>query len=355
MSIFSKIKKSSTDTKVKLCLLVIITALAITCAVSLLKSKTSNMPDGNIAQTVGVTGSSGSHGGATQGTDANSSANADKQSTTNELSKKQEANRITVSAKTMKKETIQSTIKLTGNVSSKTEVNLYPDTAGKVTSIKATLGSYVNKGEIVAYVDPSKPGSSYAASPVIATVSGTIIDIPVNTGDTISTGTVVATTGSLKDLSIKVYVAEKYSTYLKTGLPAYITLTVAPDEPFIGNVVKISPIVNKTTRTIETELEFNKLDSKIKPGMFASVNLVVQESKNTFVVPKDAIKNYNGKESVLIVGENNTASRVFVTTGIGNDTDIEVKSGITEGMQVITAGSVTDGSLLRVANQEETL
>ena len=82
--------------------------------------------------------------------------------------KKINANAISVSVKTMKKETIQSTIKVTGDISSTSEINIFPDTSGKVTRILKNLGETVSKGEIIAYVDPSKPGSSYVSSPVTA-------------------------------------------------------------------------------------------------------------------------------------------------------------------------------------------
>ena len=136
--------------------------------------------------------------------------------------KKINANAISVSVKTMKKETIQSTIKVTGDISSTSEINIFPDTSGKVTRILKNLGETVSKGEIIAYVDPSKPGSSYVSSPVTATISGTIIDLPVDIGDTVNNGTMIATIGSLTDLKITTNVAEKYSSFLKvlaTALP----------------------------------------------------------------------------------------------------------------------------------------
>ena len=265
--------------------------------------------------------------------------------------KKINANAISVSVKTMKKETIQSTIKVTGDISSTSEINIFPDTSGKVTRILKNLGETVSKGEIIAYVDPSKPGSSYVSSPVTATISGTIIDLPVDIGDTVNNGTMIATIGSLTDLKITTNVAEKYSSFLKVGLPAYITITSNP-EKFNAKTVKISPVVNKTNRTIQVELKFDKYNSIFKPGMFATVDLVIQEKKDTFVIPKTAIKNFNNKDTVFIVDENNQAQRVEVTTGISNNLDIAINSGLKEGMKVITAGSVTEGSVVRIVGEK---
>ena len=265
--------------------------------------------------------------------------------------KKINANAISVSVKTMKKETIQSTIKVTGDISSTSEINIFPDTSGKVTRILKNLGETVSKGEIIAYVDPSKPGSSYVSSPVTATISGTIIDLPVDIGDTVNNGTMIATIGSLTDLKITTNVAEKYSSFLKVGLPAYITISSNPDR-FNAKTVKISPVVNKNNRTIQVELKFDKYNSIFKPGMFATVDLVIQEKKDTFIIPKTAIKNFNNKDTVFIVDENNQAQRVEITTGISNDLDIAVTSGLKEGMKVVTAGSVTEGSTVKIVGEK---
>lgn len=262
-----------------------------------------------------------------------------------------QANTISVSVKKMERETIQSTIKVTGDISSTSEINIYPDTSGKITRILKNIGENVSKGEIIAYIDPSKPGSAYAANPVIATISGTIIDLPKNIGDTVNNSTTIATIGSLTDLKITTHVAEKYSAYLKPNLPAYVSISSNP-EKFEATTFKISPVVNKTNRTILVELKFDKYNKIFKPGMFATVDLVIQEEKNTFVIPKKAIKNFNNKSTVFIVDENNQAKRVEITTGISNDSDIAVTSGLEKGMQVITAGSVTEGSFVKIVGSK---
>ncbi|MBQ7904885.1 MAG: efflux RND transporter periplasmic adaptor subunit [Spirochaetaceae bacterium] len=262
-----------------------------------------------------------------------------------------QANSISVSVKKMERETIQSTIKVTGDISSTSEINIYPDTSGKITRILKNIGQSVSKGEIIAYIDPSKPGSAYAANPVIATISGTIIDLPKNIGDTVNNSTTIATIGSLTDLKITTHVAEKYSAFLKPNLPAYVSISSNP-EKFEATTFKISPVVNKTNRTILVELKFDKYNKIFKPGMFATVDLVIQEEKNTFVIPKKAIKNFNNKSTVFIVDENNQAKRVEITTGISNDSDIAVTSGLEKGMQVITAGSVTEGSFVKIVGSK---
>lgn len=256
---------------------------------------------------------------------------------------------VTVSVKAMEPETLQKTVLLNGDVASRTETSIYPDTSGKVSRILKSLGDTVRWGEVIAYVDPSRPGSAYAASPVTATVAGTIIQQPYSVGDTIGTSNALAVIGSLQDLEIRVKVSEKYSSYLKVGLPAYVSLVSAPEEHFTARIASISPVVNPASRTQEVTLVLDQQDSRIKPGMFAQVRLVIIEEKDAFVVPLEAIRSYNDDSAVFVVAADNTAYRKIVTTGVSNDNDIQIVSGLIQGDQVIVAGSVTEGMKVRIA------
>lgn len=262
------------------------------------------------------------------------------------------ANTVTVSAKTVKPETIIATVHVNGDVSSKSEVSTFPITSGKITQVRYDIGDKVTKNDIIAYVDPSKPGANYVASPVKAPVSGTIIDCNVHPGDTVGPNTVIATIGSVTDIEVVVYVSEKYSKYLKNGLPAYLYLTAYADEKFLTRIASISPVVAKNTRTIKVSLELEKYDARIKPGMFASIDLVIQQRDNTIVVPKRALRTFNDEQCVFVINPaTNTAERVIVTVGLTNDNEAQITSGLTAGQKVITAGSVTEGCPVRIADE----
>jgi multidrug efflux pump subunit AcrA (membrane-fusion protein) len=259
------------------------------------------------------------------------------------------ANAITVSAKVMTGESIQQVIKLNGDVSSQSAVSVFPDTSGKIIRILKNLGDTVKQGDIIAYVDPSRPGAAYVESPVISPVEGTITSLPVTGGLTVSPSTIIATIGSLDRLKITIYVAEKYSAYLRQNLPAYVSFSSAPGVEFNARVSTVSPVVNNKNRTIETTLNLAAQDPRIKEGMFAAVRLVIREERNTLVIPRSAIRDYNGEDTVYIIDGENTARRVPVTVGLTNDLDAQILSGLTVGDQVITAGAVTEGSPVRIA------
>jgi multidrug efflux pump subunit AcrA (membrane-fusion protein) len=260
------------------------------------------------------------------------------------------ANAITVSAKTLQPETIRQRIALNGNVSSRTEVGIYPNIGGKVTTLRKAVGDTVRSGDVIALVDPSRPGTSYALSPVTATVGGTIIDLPVNAGETVTTGSVLATIGSLNDLIVTVYVSEKYTGYLKTGLHAYVTLAADQDTAYLATVTAVKPVVNSKNRTIETTLSLDKPVPGMRPGMFAAVSLVIREESGALVVPKTAVKAYNDTQVVYVV-DKGMAKRVPVTLGLTTDTEAQIAGGLSPSDRVVIAGAVTDGSRVRIAGE----
>jgi multidrug efflux pump subunit AcrA (membrane-fusion protein) len=259
------------------------------------------------------------------------------------------ANAVTVSAKTIARETIQQLIKLNGDVSSQSEVNIFPDTSGRIVRMLKSLGDTVRQGDIIAYIDPSRPGAAYVESPVISAVGGTITNLPVTEGVTVSSQTIIATIGSLDRLKITIYVAEKYSAYLRQNLPAYVSFSSAPGVEFSARVSTVSPVVNNKNRTIETTLNLASQDSRIKEGMFAAVRLVIREEQNTMVIPRSAIKDYNGADSVYVIDEDNVARRVLIQVGLTNDSEAQIISGLSFGDRVITAGAATDGSPVRIS------
>lgn len=259
------------------------------------------------------------------------------------------ADTVTVSVHETRLEVIESTVRLNGNISSRSQVSLFPDTSGKLVRFVKEAGDSVRRGEIVAYVDPSRPGAFYQISPVLSTISGTLISRGVSAGDTVSTGSVIATVGSLTDLEIKVDVAEKYAASLHTGLHAYVSLISVPDENFDAVVTRVSPVVDAAKRTIEVTLAFSRQDDRIRPGMFGTVRLAVARSEDTVVVPRSALTTYNAEPVVYIVDSAMRARRRGVTVGLTNDESAEITGGLIAGDTVITAGSVTEGTAVRVA------
>ena len=123
---------------------------------------------------------------------------------------------------------LQAYIEVNGNIINENQIAVNPDMGGKLESVQVALGSTVRKGDVIAYVDPSKPGSSYSLSPVIAPVSGTVVGTPLTAGSTVSTASTIATIAGSGGLEIEAHIPEREVGQLREGLKADITLAAFP-------------------------------------------------------------------------------------------------------------------------------
>lgn len=234
-----------------------------------------------------------------------------------------------------------------GEVESQSAVEVFPSMAGKVAQINVMLGSHVNKGDVIAKVDPSEPGTKYALSPVEAPISGSIVSSPLKIGTRVTTNSAVTMIGDIDNLQITCPVPERYVAELKTGLKAEVTLEAYPGLVFTASVSRVSPVVDASTRTKEIILNFDKKDSRVNAGMFAKVKLYTSKYSGEIVVPSDAIvSNDDGSAYLFVVNDNYTVSRRQVKTGKSVDSMIQVTDNLVAGERVVYEGmlSLSDGA-----------
>lgn len=234
-----------------------------------------------------------------------------------------------------------------GEVESQTAVEVFPSMSGKIAQINVMLGSHVNRGDVIAKVDPSEPGTKYALSPVEAPISGSIVSSPLKIGTTVTTNSAVTMIGDIENLQITCSIPERYVAELKTGLQAEVSLEAYPGIVFSATVSRVSPVVDSATRTKEIILNFDKKDSRVNAGMFAKVKLYTTRYSGQLVVPSDAVVlNDDGSAYLFVVNDNNTISRREVKTGKSVDSMIQITDNLMAGEKVVYEGmlSLSEGT-----------
>ena len=247
-------------------------------------------------------------------------------------------------------ERIRESLKVNGDVVAENSVEIYPDTSGKLIKRFVSIGDYVLKGDIIAKVDPSKPGTVYEASPVESTISGTVTRLPGSIGYTVTTATSVATIGDLENLQIQVFVPEKYLSWIKSGLKGAAEFVPYPGKEFSVNIAEVSPVLDTDSRTIEVKLSFDDFDSRIiRAGMFASVRIFTRVSESALTVPSSSVLESSSGSYVYAVEEGKAVVR-FVETGLESDTKTEILSGLGGNENIIVSGQslVEDGTSVKV-------
>ncbi len=185
---------------------------------------------------------------------------------------------------------------------------------------------------------------------VRAEIDGVISTRNVTVGSMASIQSPAMTIVNTDKLKFSFNIPEDYINKIAVGSKAYITVSAASEKPYEGTVTYISPAANSNTLLYPVEIYIEKTDDNIKPGMFASLKLVVDRKENTVSVPLNAIIEKGGDRFVYIVDDQKVAHRRAVETGIKNDENIEITSGVRNGEKIVVVGQsfLNDGAAVNV-------
>jgi RND family efflux transporter MFP subunit len=241
-------------------------------------------------------------------------------------------------------------VTLTGDINAETEVDVKPRTASRVEEIYVKEGDYVSKGaKLLSFVRGITAESEiYEDMIVRAPLSGLIGLQLIKVGEqvTISSGSpkAVFTIYSINNMKIYADVSEKDLPLVKRGTPAEIRLDAYPNEVFRGKVNNIRPVVDPLTRTTQVEIILPNAAHRIKPGMFAKVDLILERKRNVLIVPLEAVLGETDK--YVYVNADGAAVRKPVVLGMQEEDQVQVVSGLTTADRVIIVGQriVEDGS-----------
>lgn len=241
-------------------------------------------------------------------------------------------------------------IRVNGEVRSTSTVDAYPDVNGKLVRVLVSLGEYVESGQVLVEVDPSRPGMEFVLSQVKAPISGTVTALPISAGSTISQQTPVARISRTGDIEVITSVAERFVSRMRLGLKVELGFESFQGEKFFAKVTGISPILDPLSRSLEIKIRLNRPDSRIRPGMFARVKLITVSKAGVVVVPSESLVRRFGVVYVFVV-EDGKSKRVVVNPGIEIDGLSEIPAGLKEGEQIVIRGQtlLEDGSRVRIA------
>ena len=190
-----------------------------------------------------------------------------------------------------------------------------------------------------------------------APISGFVTEKNVSQGQMVDAGMKLY---ELADLGIVWVYAEIYEQdlpYIQLGQEATMTLSYLPDRAFRGRVTYVYPTVDEKTRTARVRMEFHNPGYYLKPGMFATVELVSDVSPNAIQVPDSAVLRSGQKNTVFVALSGGRFEPRTVTLGMQAQDDLdEVLSGLSAGDRVVISGlfKLDSESQLREAIQKMT-
>ncbi len=136
------------------------------------------------------------------------------------------------------------------------------------------------------------------------------------------------------------------SSVAKVSIGRAVTVRVAAlGRTFTGRVARFTNQVQLSTRTMDTEVEVPNPSLTLIPGMYAEVDLEVQQHKDALVVPPDAVDGSGAAARVFSITPLGTIHITPVRTGIETAQQVEILQGVSEGDMLVAGrrGGLKEG------------
>lgn len=172
---------------------------------------------------------------------------------------------------------------------------------------------------------------------VAAPFSGRVGLRQVSVGALVQPGTLVTTLDDISKVRVEFAVPEVHLARLQVGSPVVARSSAFGDRRFTGTVAVIDTRIDTTTRTVRVISEFDNADEAMKPGLFMTVELVLQTRDDALLVAEEALDPLGDRNFVYVIRDNR-AARVEIRVGQRLQGEVEVVSGVNAGDTVVVRG-----------------
>ena len=244
---------------------------------------------------------------------------------------------------------IENFVTTTGTVLPQNRLELKPPVSGRVDQILVKEGEKVKIGQTLAWMSSTERAAvldaargkgadelkywedAYKAIPLLSPIDGEVIVATVQPGQTLTTADAVLV---LSDrLIVRAQVDETDIGKVKLKQAATVSLDAYPDKK-VNSVVEHLYYESKTVNNVtiyEVDLLPESVPDFFRSGMNANIDFLVEKKENALLVPLEAVhKDKDGSYVLLAQGQGKEPMRQAVTTGISDEKNTEILSGVTE-------------------------
>jgi membrane fusion protein (multidrug efflux system) len=293
----------------------------------------------------------------------------------------------------------QDTLDVIGSITAVQGVNVTTEVAGTISEIAFESGAVVAKGDLLVRLDTSSEEaqlravesqlelnrlnaermrtlraantvsasdldtaeatlkqSQASADEIRATIAKKTIRAPfhgklgirmVNLGQYLDTGKPIVSLQSLSPVYADFSLPQQNLAQLKTSLGVQVTTDAYPDTVFKGILTAINPDLDESTRSVRLQATLDNPGQKLRPGMFARIQVLLPTEQKVLAVPAPSILSAPYGQSVFVVesqgGTNGSAAGLvvrqrFIRTGAARGDFVSVTTGLKAGEKVASAG-----------------
>jgi len=297
---------------------------------------------------------------------------------------------VAVNLMVVKDTAVDNTIDVTGTIDANEKVNLVSETAGNITGIYFSEGSFVKKGQLLVKVynqdliaslkqndyqvalakqneyrnsillqkeaisqqeyDTSLTSlntlkaqsdvlkAQISKTEIRAPFSGTIGLRNISPGGYLSPSTAIASLVNIDPAKVTFSVPERYLTLIKAGTKINFNIESSRNS-FAATVYAIEPSIDLNSRTITVRAQAPNPGNLLKAGAFAKINLKLDQIPKTIMVPTQCVIP-DLKDNKVFIYHNGVAVSKTVKTDLRTDTRIEIISGLKAGDSLVVSGLI---------------
>lgn len=244
-----------------------------------------------------------------------------------------------------------------GEIAPKNFVDVASQVSGRVLEMKVDEGARVRKGDVLAVIQPGRSEAErYVPTTVSAPIDGVVMRYQKAGGNEESrlarvgdyvTGLVesnspnyLLTVADLSRLIVRMKISEMDVLKLREDMAVAVTVDALAGASFPAKVSMISPQAERDANGIKSfkvEVSLAKTDPRLKPGMTARVDGLLDSRKNVLKVPLAAVFE-EGKSEIVYVSapKGEKPAKKTLKLGLRNEMDAEVLEGLKEGETLLT-------------------
>ena len=232
-------------------------------------------------------------------------------------------------------------------------------------TVKSTLDNAKAEMEAIeanikqAEIEVNTAETNVGYTKITAPMNGTVISVPVSEGQTVNANQTTPTIVTIADLSkmkIKPEISEGDITKVKAGQEVSFTILSDSQTVYHSVIDSVDPANTTTSDSSSTSSStssssnsttsaiyyyanvlIDNPDRTLRIGMTTENNIKIANAKDVLLVSNMAIQKRDGKSFVNVLNDKNQPEQREVETGVQNDFQTEIKSGLNEGEKVIVS------------------
>lgn len=252
---------------------------------------------------------------------------------------KENLDHVQIKTETAELGNLATTLKAPGRVSPNANktAKISSTLEGRLAAVNVDLNDRVKRGDILALVEaPELLGKQLELK---APIDGVIVERKSTTGEQVDKTKEIFTISDPTQLWVIAEIKERDAGVMRVGQDATFTVLSYPGEQFHGKVVRVGNEIERDSRTLEARIEVDNSDGRLKPGMFADVEITTDVLRDALIISDAALQTEEDNQIVFVALDRNRFQKRVVKLGLEHQGRVQMLEGVKKGEKVVTDGS----------------